>query len=125
MPLTLYAGERSTATVPFFIPATLTENVTECDRSPEAPVTVTEDVIGAAELVAVSVIVVPPAAPLGLNDAVTPGGSPVAVMLTPPANPFLGNTPIAAEALCPAVNDKLGVEIESRKSALPFAAGGS
>jgi hypothetical protein len=111
--------------VPFFIPATLTENATECDSAPEAPVTLTVAVIGAAELAAVSVIVLPPAVPTGLKDAVTPGGSPLAVMLTPAANPFLGNTLIAAEALCPAVNDKLGVEVERRKSASPYAAGGS
>src|SRR6478609_5027348 len=99
MPFALYAEERSTATAPFLMPATLSAIVTECDKSPETPVTVTVDEVGGVELTEVSVIVLPPDAPAGVNDAVTPGGSPDALMLTLSVKPPRGKTPIAVEAL--------------------------
>jgi hypothetical protein len=107
------------------MPATLRATATECDRLPETPVTVIVDDVGFAELAAVSVIVLPPAVPAGLNDAVTPAGSPDAVMLTLPVNPFLGNTLIAIAPLCPWVNERLEAEDESRKSLAPGAGEGS
>src|ERR1700722_7023047 len=125
MPFRLYAEERSTGTVPFLMPATLRPIVTECDRSPETPVTVTVEDIGLAEPAEVSVSILPPATPDGVKDAFTPAGSPAAVMMTLPANPFLGNTLMAVEALCPWVNERLEGEVEREKSPTPSVAGGS
>jgi hypothetical protein len=81
------------------MPATPTAIVTECDKVPETPVTVIVDDAGAVALEEVSVIVLPPAGPDGVNDAVTPAGSPDAVMLTLPLKPPRGNTAIAVETL--------------------------
>ena len=63
-----------------------------CDKLPESPVTVKVTVPVAAVLLAVSVKVLVLAVLLGLNDAVTPLGSPDADKLTLPLKPFCGVT---------------------------------
>src|ERR1700730_1742174 len=124
MAFTLYKEERSTATMSFFIPATLMAIVTECERFPETPVTVIVDDAGTVELEGLSVMVLPPAGPDGVNDAVTPAGSPDAVMLTLPVKPPRGDNAIAVETLCPCVNDRIEAEGESVKSLAPEAGEG-
>ncbi len=66
---------------------------------PDLPVTVTvaAPVAALALAVKVNVLVLPVLA--GLNDAVTPAGSPEAVRATAPVNPFLGETEIEAVAV--------------------------
>jgi hypothetical protein len=61
-------------------------------RIPDVPVTVTVAVPTVAELLAISVRVLAAAVLAGLNDAVTPFGSPAAARLTLPLKPFCGLT---------------------------------
>ena len=67
----------------------LTVRKTEvCDvRVPEVPVTLIVAAPRVAELLAVSVSTLVPVVVVGLNDAVTPEGSPDAARLTLPENP--------------------------------------
>jgi hypothetical protein len=72
-----------------------------CVNVPDVPVMVTVTVpMGAAPLTA-SVNVLVAVAGLGLNDAVTPLGSPDADKVTPPLKPFWGVTVIVLVPLCP------------------------
>jgi hypothetical protein len=70
-------------------------------NAPEVPVTVTVDVPGAAEALAVSVNVLALVVLAGLNDAVTPLGRPDAARLTLALKPFCGLTVIALAPLLP------------------------
>src|SRR5215472_3157343 len=99
---------------------------TLCDTAPESPVPVIVNVefSGCAELSALIVKVLAPEVLDGLNDAVTPAGSPDAVRLAPPSSPFLGITTIFVIVLLPWVTERLVAELESRKSFSPAAAGG-
>lgn len=66
---------------------TVSATVVLAVTDPDAPVTVTVDAPGAAELAAVSVNVLLPET-TGPNDAVTPDGKPDAESATVPLNPF-------------------------------------
>jgi hypothetical protein len=57
-------------------------------RLPDVPVTVTENAPVVAVLLAASVKVVVEVAGFGLNEAVTPLGSPEAEKITSPVKPF-------------------------------------
>jgi len=70
-------------------------------RLPEVPVTVTVAVPVVAELLAVSVKVLLLVVLAGLNDAVTPLGSPEADKLTLLVKPFAGATVIVEVPLLP------------------------
>jgi hypothetical protein len=83
------------------------------DKLPDAPVIVTEDVPVAAVLLAVKVRVL--VVPLGLKDAVTPLGRPVADKLTLPLNPFCGVTVMVLVPLLPSAIDTLLGDAESEK----------
>lgn len=61
-------------------------------RLPEVPVTVTVDVVSAAELAAVNVSVLALVVLAGLKAAVTPVGRPEALRATVPLNPYSGFT---------------------------------
>ena len=82
-------------------------------KPPDMPVTVTVAAPIAAVLVAVSVNVLVFAALLGLNDAVTPLGRPVANKLTLPVKPFCGVTVMVLAPLAPCVIVKLFGDAES------------
>ena len=75
--------------------------VVELERLPDVPVIVTVTVPGIAVLLAVKVSVLVPALLIGLNDAVTPPGRPVADKPTLPVNPFCGVTVIVLVPLFP------------------------
>jgi hypothetical protein len=64
--------------------------LTECDRLPDLPLTLTLKVPVAAELLTVSVNVLVLVVLLGLNDAVTPLGRWDADIATLPVKPFVG-----------------------------------
>ena len=98
---------------------TVREIVAVFDRLPDVPVMVTVTVPAAAVLLAASVNVLVLVALLGLNDAVTPLGSPEADRLTLPVKPFCGVTVMVLEPLPPCVIVRLFGEAESVK----FAAG--
>ena len=72
-------------------------------KPPDAPVMVTEAVPVVAVLLAVSVNVLVLVVLLGLNDAVTPLGSPDADKLTLPLKPFCGVTVMVLAPLAPCV----------------------
>ena len=82
-------------------------------RLPDVPVTVTEAVPVAAELLAVSVSVLVLVVLLGLNDAVTPLGRPDADKLTLLLKPFCGVTVMVLAPLAPCVIVRLFGEAES------------
>ena len=70
-------------------------------RLPEVPVTVTVKVPVAAEAPAESVSVLPAAVGLGMNEAVTPLGTPEAVRFTLLLKPFAGLTEMVLVAPVP------------------------
>ena len=70
-------------------------------REPEVPVMATVDVPTAAVLLAVSVSTLEPVEEAGLNDAVTPLGSPVAANVTLPVNGLPSVTVMVSVALAP------------------------
>ena len=72
-------------------------------KPPDAPVMVTEAVPVVAVPLAVSVNVLVLVVLLGLNDAVTPLGSPDADKLTLPLKPFCGVTVMVLAPLAPCV----------------------
>src|SRR6202044_3713100 len=82
MAATLYAEDRSTGTVPFLISVTERAPVIECERPPDVPMIVTVDVPSLAEASAVRVNLLVVEVLVGLNEAVTPGGSPDTLRLT-------------------------------------------
>ena len=69
--------------------------LTECDRPPELPLTLTLNVPVVAELLTVSVTVLLEAEGLGLKEAVTPVGRLDPEKVTLPVKPFVGLTVIA------------------------------
>jgi hypothetical protein len=89
------------------------ETVVVLLKPPDMPVTVTVAAPIAAVLVAVSVNVLVFAVLLGLNDAVTPLGRPVADKLTLPMKPFCGVTVMVLAPLAPCVIVKLFGDAES------------
>ena len=89
------------------------ETVVVLVKPPDMPVTVTVAAPIAAVLVTVSVKVLVFAALLGLNDAVTPLGRPVADKLTLPVKPFWGVTVMVLAPLAPCVIVKLFGDAES------------
>jgi len=68
---------------------------------PETPVTVTIDGPAAALVDAVSVRTLVPAVPVGLKDAVTPAGRPLAARFTAPVNPLRSITVTVLVPLLP------------------------
>jgi hypothetical protein len=80
------------------------------------PVTVTVTVPVVAVLLAASVNVLVPVVLLGLNDAVTPLGTPDADRLTLPVNPFCGVAVIVLVPLLPRVMATLLGDAEKLKS---------
>jgi len=86
-------------------------------KLPEVPVTVTVTVPVAAVLLAVSVNVLVLAVLVGLKDAVTPLGNPVADMPTLPVKPFCGVTVMVLVPLAPCVTVRLFGDVESAKFA--------
>jgi hypothetical protein len=76
-------------------------------KPPDVPVIVTETVPGVAELPTASVSVLVVVVELGLNDAVTPLGTPAADKLTLPVKPFFGLTVIVLVPLAPCRTVKL------------------
>jgi|SRR5271165_760750 len=88
---------------------TVRETVVMFVRLPEVPLIVTVTVPGVAVLLAVNVNVVVVVVLLGLKDAVTPLGRPVADKLTLPLKPFCGVTVIVLVPLAPcAIGTVLG-----------------
>ncbi len=82
---------------------TVREIVATFDKLPDVPVIVTVKVPVEAALLAVNVKVLAVAVLLGLKDAVTPLGKPVADKLTLPLKPFCGVMLIVLEPLAPCV----------------------
>jgi len=72
-----------------------------CVKAPDVPVMVAVTVPVVAALLAVSVTVLVAVAGLGLNDALTPLGSPDVDKFTPPLKPFWGVTVIVLVPLPP------------------------
>src|SRR5690242_2176212 len=89
--------------------------VVELVMEPATPVIVMVAVPVVAEPVAESVKLLLEVAPLGLNDALTPLGRPVAVKFTVPAKPPEGVTVIVAEPLLPWATVKLLGEAAKEK----------
>ena len=87
-PTTLVGFRVSEATVGSGGAVTVRVIAVVCVNAPDVPVMVTVTVPMVAALLAVSVIVLVVVAGLGLNDAVTPLGSPDADKLTPLLKPF-------------------------------------
>src|SRR5580692_8588095 len=92
---------------------TVNKTVVVFDKLPDVPVIVTEDVPVAAVLLAAKVRVL--VVPLGLKDAVTPLGRPVADKFTLPLNPFCGVTVMVLVPLLPCPIDTLLGDAESEK----------
>ena len=92
-----------------------------CVRLPDVPVMVTVAVPVVAVPLAVKVTVLLVVVLPGLNDAVTPLGSPEADKLTLPVNPFTGLTVIVLVPLPPWVTDTLVGEADSEKSGVAVA----
>ena len=95
------------ASVKFGAAVTVRETVVELLRLPLTPLIVTVKVPGAADVFAVKVARLVLVALLGLNDTVTPAGSPEADKLTLPLKPFCGITPIVELLLLPGTTLKL------------------
>lgn len=93
----------------------MSEIVVAFDRLPDKPVTVTVTVPVAAVLLAVNVSLLVLAVLLGLNDAVTPLGSPDADKLTMLLKPFCGVTVIVLAPLAPRWIVKLVGDAERAK----------
>jgi hypothetical protein len=84
-------------------------------KRPEVPVMVTLTMPVVAVLLAVRVKVLVPVVLVGLNDAVTPFGSPDADKLTLLLKPFCEVTEIVLVPLAPCTIDKLLGDVESEK----------
>jgi hypothetical protein len=94
---------------------TVTVSVTDAVRLPETPLTVICVAFAAAVLAAERVSVLVAVALDGLNDAVMPVGSPVAVKATVPLKPACGATVIVAVPAPPAPTFTLETDVESLK----------
>lgn len=86
---------------------TVRESVVELDRFPDEPVMVTVAAPVVAVPLAVSVSVLVPVVPAGLNEAVTPLGKPEADKLTAPLKPPCGLTVMLLVPLAPWMMVKL------------------
>jgi hypothetical protein len=82
---------------------------------PLVPVIVTVDEPVVAVLLAVSVSKLELVEDVGLNEAVTPLGRPLAVNVTLPVNPFSGVTVTVSVALLPCVTESVEAERDSVK----------
>jgi hypothetical protein len=102
-PITLVGSSVSEDTVGRGGGVTVRVIVVVCVNVPDVPVMVTVTVPVVAALLAASVNVLVVVAGLGLNDALTPLGSPDADKLTLPLNPFCGVTVIVLVPLVPCV----------------------
>src|SRR4029077_4156693 len=91
------------------------ETVVAFDKLPDVPVIVTVDVPAAAVLLAASVNVLVLVVLMGLKDAVTPMGRPVADKLTLELKPFCGATVIVLVPLAPCAIVTLLGDAESVK----------
>jgi hypothetical protein len=96
---------------------TVRATVVAFDKLPDVPVMVTVTVPVPAAVLAVNVKVLVVVVLLGLKDAVTPLGKPVADKLTLPLNPFCGVTVIVLAALAPWTIVTLLGDAESEKFA--------
>ena len=99
---------------------TVSEMVVLAVVLPDVPVMVTltgPPVV--AVLLAVSVSTLELVDDVGLNEAVTPLGSPVAANDTLPLNPFSGVTEMVSVALLPCVTESVDAECESVKLGAP------
>jgi hypothetical protein len=99
-------------------PWTVRETVVVFVKLPEVPLIITVTVPAVALLLAASVNVLVLVAPLGLKDAVTPLGRPVADKATLPLNPFCGVTVIKLVPLAPCAIVTLLGDAESVKFAV-------
>lgn len=83
---------------------TVTETEVFAVKLPDVPVIVTRTLLTVvAVLLAVSVRALEPVPGFGLNEAVTPLGSPEATKVTPALNPFCGITLMVLAPLAPCV----------------------
>jgi hypothetical protein len=100
-------SDQTAGSVDTVTPRTVREITTVLVKLPEVPLMVTVTVPVVAVLLAVSVKVLEVLALLGLNDAVTPLGKPVAERLTVLLKPFCGVTVMVLVALAPCVIARL------------------
>lgn len=100
-------------------PVTVSESRALLVRLPEVPVIVIVEVDEAAVPLAVSVRVLMVVAVAGLNDAVTPAGSPDAARLTAPLKPFCALIVMVLFPLAPAVIASLDADEDKPKDG-PF-----
>ncbi len=96
-------------------PVTVSESRAVLVRLPDVPVTVIVEVDEATEPLAVSVRVLVVLTVAGLNDAVTPAGSPDAARLTAPLKPFCAPIVIVLVPLAPAVIASVDAEDDTPK----------
>jgi len=96
--------------------------LTECDRLPDLPLTLTLKVPVVAELLTVSVTVVPEVEGLGLKEAVTPVGRLDAEKVTLPVKPFVGWMVIEDVPVLPRATLRLLGEAERLKFGPGFTA---
>jgi len=82
-------------------------------KLPDVPVMITGMVPTAAVLATLNVTVLVVVVPVGLNDAVTPAGSPPALRLTYPAKLLTPRTEIVLSPLEPLVTFKLLAEADN------------
>ena len=89
-------------------------SVVVCVSKPDVPVIVTVALPVAAVLLALRVSVLDPVVLAGLNDAVTPDGSPEALSATLPLKPFCGEivTELVPLAPCVTLNEAGDAAIE-------------
>src|SRR5580704_881761 len=125
MPFTLYDADRSTATVPVLTPATVMGVLIVCESLPDVPVIVIVEVprLDASPAVSVSLPVL--ALPAGPNEAVTPGGSPETLKLTPDLKLPRGTAATVIVPLLPLGTEKPAAGVRSVKSSTPTAGGAS
>ena len=125
MPVTLNACERSTGTVPVRTGVTATLVVAACEREPDTPVTVIVAAAGGVAPVVVRVKVLSPVVLAGLNEAVTPAGSPDAVRVTGLLKLPLGIATILVVAVFPCGIEILPEDADRVKSVGPALGEGS
>ncbi len=94
-------------------PLTVRLSVTEVDAAPMVPVTVTVFVPTTAADVALNVTMLVVAVVAGVNEAVTPLGSPDTASVTLPVKPVFGTTVIVAVAPVPCTTVTVETEDES------------
>jgi hypothetical protein len=99
----------------FAAAVTVSVTVVVCERLPEVPVMVIVDDPVAAVLLADRVSVLVPVVLAGLNDAVTPLGSPLAERATLPVKPFVGATVMVVVLLLPCTIERLVGDAERLK----------